>query len=169
VVLGWNHAEDTIECLRSIQASEGVQPNLLYTDNGSEPDRVDLVLDALPEAKVIRHPWDVGVSLGFNGGLVYALQQGAEYILMANNDTIFTAEAIRQLLSGAERHPGAGLLVPGIFYHDYPDVVWSAGSKYRRFPTSIGMRKTPAADDGRFDDDSSLFFSTLCTVLLGKA
>jgi len=28
------------------------------------------------------------------------------------------------------------------------------------------MRKTPAADDGRFDDDSSLFFATLCTVLL---
>jgi len=166
VVLGWNHAEDTIECLRSIQAGEGVKPTLLYTDNGSEPKQVDLILNAVPEAKVLRHPKNVGVSRGFNGGLAHALQQGADYILMANNDTIFGADALQQLLAGAGRHPGAGLLVPKIFYHDHPEVVWSAGSKYRKFPPSIVMRSTPSADDGRYDRRTNLPFSTLCTVLL---
>ena len=141
LVLGWNHAEDTVECLRSLRASQGVDVKLLYTDNGSTPDQVEQVCREVPGAAVIRHPKNVGVPRGFNGGLAYALQHGADHIFMANNDTTVAPDAIRILLDAAEREPRAGILMPRIFYYDDPDLVWSAGSRFRRFPPAIVMRK----------------------------
>jgi GT2 family glycosyltransferase len=166
VVLGWNHAEDTVECLASLAASRPTAPTLLYTDNGSRDEEVRKVLDGVPLAKVVRHPANVGVPRGFNGGLSWALRQGAEFVFMANNDTILDPDCIATLLRAATEFPKAGILVPRILYHDAKDVVWSAGSRYRRFPPSIVMRKSTIADDPRYRKGADLEFTTLCTVLV---
>lgn len=176
VVLGWNHAEDTIECLHSLKASRGLDPaqggaslKLLYTDNGSTPDQVEKVFREVPDAAVIRHPKNVGVPRGFNGGLAYALQHGADYVFMANNDTAVAPDCVRILLDAAEREPETGFLMPRIFYYDHKDLVWSAGSRFRRFPPAIIMRKGRSPADA-FDREEELEFSSLCTVLMrGRA
>jgi len=166
VVLGWNHAEDTVECLGSLSQSRPVVPTLLYVDNGSREEEVRKVLDGAPAATVIRHPGNVGVPRGFNGGLSWALRQGADFIFMANNDTIIDPDCIATLLRVASEHPKAGILVPRIFYHDAKEVVWSAGSRYRRFPPSIVMRKSRVPGDPRYLAGEDLEFTTLCTVLV---
>lgn len=162
LVLGWNHAEDTIECLRSLQASEGVDLKLFYTDNGSTPDQVERVCREVPAATVIRHPQNVGVPRGFNAGIAYALQHGADYLFMANNDTTAAPDAVRILVEAAERDPRAGIIMPRIFYYDHRDLVWSAGSRFRRFPPAVVMRK----GRGGFEREEGIEFSSLCTVLL---
>lgn len=68
------------------------------------------------------------------------------------------------LVTGA----GAGIVTPKIYYHDEPDVVWSAGSRFRRFPPVIVMKKTRTRDDGRFDKQIKLEFTTLCMALLSR-
>jgi hypothetical protein len=166
VVLGWNHADDTIECLRSLVASEGVALRLLYVDNGSEEAEVRKVEAAVPEALVVRHPVNVGVSRGFNAGFAYALQHGAEHVVIANNDTIFAPAAVGGLLAAAHAFPDAGLFVPRINYHGAPDITWSAGSRFRRFPPSIVMRSTRGERNPRYREPETLAFSTLCTVLV---
>lgn len=169
VVLGWNHAEDTIECLNSIAASDGVDPHLLYVDNGSDEREVQKVLNGVPSAHVIRHPDNVGVPRGFNGGLAYALQHGADFVFMANNDTIVEPDSISILLRKALDDPHTGILVPKINYYNQRDMVWSAGSQYRRFPPSIVMRKTSNGNNVKLDVEKDLEFTTLCTVLIRGA
>lgn len=166
ITLGWNHAEDTLECLQSLRASEGVRPRLLYVDNGSREEEVRRVLDGAPDVEVIRHEQNVGVSRGFNAGLVWALRKGADFVFMANNDTVMDRAAIRLLLEAAKREPGAGILVPKIYYYEAPDILWSAGSRFRCFPPAIVMNKTLGPDDGRYDRRRDLPFTTLCTVLI---
>ena len=166
VVLGWDHVEDTLECLESLRRTEGVAVRLLYVDNGSKPETAARVLDECPDTLVIRHPRNVGVSRGFNGGLAFALQRDAEFVFMANNDTIMTPQTLGQLLAAADAEPGAGILVPKIYYHGAPDVVWSAGARFRRFPPVVVMQKTSGPDDGRYDHGTELEFTTLCTVLV---
>lgn len=166
VVLGWNHAEDTIECLRSLAASDGADLRLLYVDNGSEDADVERVLAAVPEALVVRHPRNVGVARGFNAGFAYALQHGAEHVVIANNDTIFAPDAVAGLLAAADAFPEAGLFVPRIDYHGAHGITWSAGARFRRFPPSIVMRSTCSEQDTRYRDPEPLAFSTLCTVLV---
>lgn len=166
VTLGWNHAEDTLECLASLKASRGVSLRLLYVDNGSHEDQVQQILDNEPDVEVIRHPKNVGVARGFNAGLAWALRKGADFIFMANNDTLMQPETVLRLLEEADRSPRAGLLVPKIYYHEAPEVLWSAGSRFRFFPPAIVMNKTTGPDDGRYDGFRELKFSTLCTVLV---
>lgn len=166
VVLGWDHPEDTIECLRSLAQSRGVGLQLLYVDNGSRPESVQQILAAVPGAAVIRHPANVGVSRGFNAGLAFALQRGAEFVMMANNDTAMDPDAVAHLVAAADREPRAGILVPKIYFYGAPEVVWSAGARFRRFPPVVIMQKTKGPDDGRFDARTDLEFTTLCTVLV---
>lgn len=166
VVLGYNHPEDSVECLQSLLKSDW--PNLipLYVDNGSEEAALRKVLDEVPPARVVRLRNNVGVSRGFNAGLAYALGQGTDYILMINNDTMVHPLAVRRLVEAAEAEPEAGILVPKIFYHSDPKVIWSAGSRFRKFPPVVVMQKTKVADDGRFDRCTELEFTTFCAVLL---
>lgn len=166
VVIGWNHSGDTLECLESLGRSRGVALRRLYVDNGSTDEEVARILDGAPGVSVVRHPVNVGVPRGFNGGLSWALTHGADWIFMANNDTLVDQDCIRVLLDAAKRHPRAGILVPRILYHDAKDVVWSAGSRYRRFPPSIVMRKSDVPDDPRYLRGEDLEFTTLCTVLV---
>lgn len=161
VTLGWNHAEDTVECLHSLQASRGVRLRLLYVDNGSREEEVRRVLEAVPEADVIRHEQNVGVSRGFNAGLARALHHGADYIFMANNDTTVEPDTLARLVEAAERDPRAGIVMPTIYFHEAPDVVWSAGSRFRFFPPAIVMNRKPPRGER-----PSMDFSPLCTALV---
>ena len=166
VVLGWDHVEDTLECLESLRRSENIALQPLYVDNGSNPDTVARVVEACPDTIVIRHPQNVGVSRGFNGGLAFALQRGAEFVFMANNDTIMQPDTLCRLIAAADAEPQAGILVPKIYYHGAPGVLWSAGARFRRVPPVVVMQKTSGPDDGRYDRQTNLEFTTLCTVLV---
>ena len=166
VVLGWDHPEDTLECLQSLRASQGVSVQLLYVDNGSRSETVERILAESPGTIVVRHPANVGVSRGFNAGLEFALQRGAEFVFMANNDTAMAPDTLATLLAAAEAEPRAGILVPKIHYYGTPDVLWSAGARFRPFPPVIVLQKTEGPDDGRFDPHTELEFTTLCTVLV---
>ena len=168
VVLGYNRAEDSIECLRTLAASDLPGLRLLYTDNGSGEAEARLVMEAVPEAAVLRFPENVGVGRGFNGGLAYALSQGADYLLMINNDTKVAPDAVRRLVAVLDGDPEVGIAVPKIYYYDHPETIWSAGSRYRAFPPVVIMQKTSGPDDGRYDGNLDLDFTTFCAVMFRR-
>ncbi len=168
VVLGYNHADDTVACLHSLRRSTWPRQALLYVDNGSRPDERRQVLEAVPEAQVLAFRDNVGVGHGFNAGIRHGLRAGAEYIFITNNDTIVDPAAIGHLVAEARQTPRAGLVVPKVFYHSHPDTLWSAGSRFRRFPPAIVMQKTSQPDDGRYDAQPELQFATLCSALLTR-
>lgn len=169
VTLGFNNAEDSIACLKSLAASEGVPSTLLFADNNSRDDSVARVLAEMPSVRVIQTGANLGFARGFNVGLDYCLRQGADYVFMINNDTVVAPDCLARLVAEARAHPEAGILVPKIFYFDHPQTIWSAGSRFRRFPPSVVMRKTKGADDGRFDWDPRLDYTTTCALLLSRA
>lgn len=166
VVLGYNHPDVTIDCLQSILQSDYPRLDILYTDNGSEPEHAARVVEAVPGIHAIRIDINRGPAHGFNVGLSYALKQGADHVLSINNDTTFEPDAISQLVAEAEDHPDAGIVAPKVNYYDHPDTIWSAGSRIRRFPPAIVMHKTRFADDGRFDGLTRIDAACYCVVLL---
>lgn len=166
ITLGWNHAEDTLECLASLRASRGVRLRLLYVDNGSREEELERVRAGAPDVEILRHERNVGVPRGFNAGFARALRGGAEFLFMANNDTVMDPDCIARLAEAARRDPEAGVWVPKIYYHEAPRTLWSAGSRFRRFPPSLVMNKTAGPDDGRYDAGTDLAFTALCTALV---
>ncbi|HAL91578.1 MAG TPA: hypothetical protein DCM68_00945 [Verrucomicrobia bacterium] len=169
VVLGYNHPEDTIECLQSLGRVEYEPLTILYVDNGSEPANCEQVLQAVPRCGVLRLDPNAGVAGGLNAGIRHAFAHGADFVIIHNNDTAVDPPFVRHLVAAALAHPDAGMLVPKIYYYDHPDTIWSAGSVFRRFPPVITMRKTRQADDGRFDQPQDLDYATFCIVMFSRA
>jgi GT2 family glycosyltransferase len=130
VVLCWNGREDTLACLASLERMAWSRLSLIAVDNGSTDGTVEAIAAAFPEVAVIRSEENLGFAEGNNLGLRAAIDGGADYVLILNNDTIADALLIEALVSEAQRRPDAGALCPLIRYVDPPDLIWYAGARF---------------------------------------
>jgi GT2 family glycosyltransferase len=127
LTLNWNRPADTLACLASAAAQTHPNCLLMVVDNGSSDDSLAQIGRAYPSALIIASPRNLGFAAGANLGLRAALEQGADYVFLVNNDTFFAADCVAQLLARAA--PGLGLLSPLIYYADPPTLPWSLGGR----------------------------------------
>jgi GT2 family glycosyltransferase len=99
------------------------------------------------------------------------VEQGAEWILILNNDTVLGPDAIEHLLDAARSYDGrVGGVVPKILYHDEPDRIWYAGGEFSPL-RGLGIHWK----DGELDDpgDSQIrdvsFMTGCCCLLSAEA
>ena len=125
VVLNWNRAGDTLECLGSMASQQDVTLHIIVVDNGSTDHSVEQIRAIFPAVELISTGANLGFPGGMNIGIRRALQSGAEKVLLLNNDTIADAQMIRNLVDGLK--PEYGCAAPAIYYADSPDQLWSTG------------------------------------------
>lgn len=155
VIVVWNGWADTLECLRSLEADEYPNKQILVVDNGSTDGTADRIqLEGL-HASVITCPTNLGFTGGNNVGLAEALRLGARYAFLLNNDTTLEADALTRLVEAAEVATGVGLLSPVVHYYDVPGEVWFSGAEIcmRR---GEALHANVATDVGLSDALSSL-------------
>jgi GT2 family glycosyltransferase len=150
VVLNYNGRDETLACLESLRASDWPRMTTIVVDNGSDDD-IAAAVAARFEVTLVRNGANLGFAGGMNAGLRMALDRGADYALLLNNDTLVDPAMVRTLVQAARSHPDAGIVSPLILYRDAPDVVSSAGLRFdpRRgyHGQPIGMGET---NDGQF-------------------
>ena len=130
VVLSWNGRDDTLACLESLERVRWERLNVIVVDNGSTDGTLDAVRAAFPQVATIRSEENLGFAGGNNLGIRAALEAGADYVLILNNDTIVDPDAVASLMAEAQRRPDAGALCPLIHYVDPPDRIWYAGARF---------------------------------------
>ena len=131
IVLNWNLLDDTCRCVSSLRQSDYPNLTLAVVDNGSDPDLYSQLRSRLTEdVALLRSEMNLGFAEGNNLGLRYALEHGADYVLVINNDTVVAPDMVRRLVAVAEAQPDAGLLGPVIYYLQPPDQVWFAGYRF---------------------------------------
>jgi GT2 family glycosyltransferase/protoporphyrinogen oxidase len=140
VVLTYNNYKETEECLNSIRKLRYSRKKVILVDNGSSDGTPGLVREKFPEVVIVENGRNLGVPAGYNVGFRYALNEGADYIFMINNDTIVDHEMLDFLMEAA-KEPNVGILMPLIYYYDDKKEIWSAGARYRRLPPAIVMEK----------------------------
>lgn len=127
VVLNWNGRDDTLACLRSVEQIDYPNFSTLVVDNGSSDDSVSAIRTAYPQVEVIQTGANLGFSGGNNAGIKRALELGANYVLLLNNDTIVDRGLLRAFIAAADRFPNAGAFSAKIYFHDDPQRIWYAG------------------------------------------
>jgi len=145
VVLTHNHYTDTYECLKSVLAMQHQDMQVVLVDNASTDSTPINIRQDFPQIHVIENPANLGVPAGYNVGFKYALETGAEYILMLNNDTVVSVDMLAELLAIAENDPKSAIVMPSVLFYGTEDRIWSNGGRYRKFPPAILMtdkRKT---------------------------
>jgi hypothetical protein len=88
---------------------------------------------------VIENDQNLGVPAGYNVGFSHALDRGADFILMLNNDTTISKDMIERLVEVADSKPKAGVFMPKVLLYQERDQVWSSGGRYRKLPPAILM------------------------------
>ena len=152
VVLSWNRRADTLDCLRSLASAEGPL-RVILVDNASTDGSADAVAREFPDVTLILNDANLGFAAGNNVGLRRALEDGADWVLVLNNDVVVEPGFLPPLLEEAARRPDAGALSPKILLADPPDVVWFAGARYDpRRGYNGRQRGYGERDDGRFDE-----------------
>lgn len=170
LVLNWNGMVDTLACLASLAHLDYHDYEVVVVDNGSTDGPVTAVQEYFPEVVIIENEENMGFAGGNNAGLRYALERDADYTLLLNNDTELAPDFLRRLVNAAETDPAVGIAGPTIYYHEQPDVIWSAGGAidWRRGETRmIGLNEQ---DIGQFGlEPRAVDFVTGCALLAKRA
>jgi GT2 family glycosyltransferase len=125
VTVTWNGLQDTCECLDSLFLQEDVLLDIVVVDNGSTDGATQFLRKKYPNVETIRSERNLGFAGGFNLGITYAIKQGAEYVLIINNDTILDSSMCKNLLFAMSDE--VAVASPVIFYAQDPQRIWSAG------------------------------------------
>jgi len=118
VILNWNQAEDTIACVRAVQAWPVLKPAIFVVDNASAGEDVRQVLAACPGARVVESRVNTGFAGGCNLGIVAALDEGAEAVLLLNNDARLDEAGMARLMDLLAGDAQIGIVGPGLWHGD---------------------------------------------------
>ncbi len=169
IVLAWNHFEDTRECLQSMMTSEGVFLDITVVDNGSTDGTYEKVQSEFPLVNIVRSEKNLGVSGGYNLGIKHAIQAGANYILIANNDIKIDSCMVQHLYQFISQHDHVGIAMPKI-YHYYGDRtrIWTIGARWRKFPPTVKMLAYNAKDSEQYKTARQIDYAPSCCYLLRR-
>lgn len=108
IVVNWNTAEVTCDCLRSIyQQTKDITFEVIVVDNASSDDSVVHFKSKFPEVILIANENNVGFAAANNQAMEISKGQ---YVLLLNPDTIVLDGAIQKTFAFAEKHPDIGVL-----------------------------------------------------------
>ena len=130
IILNWNGKKDTIECISSLQDLKHPNFSIIVADNGSTDDSVDSIKNVYPDIFILENGENLGFAEGNNRAITYAFNNGAEAVVILNNDTIVDPGLLSSFCTSFDNLPNPGILGTVSFYYDKPDVIWAAGGEW---------------------------------------
>lgn len=153
IVLNYNGALDTIECVRSLLSADthSFDHRIIIVDNNSEISDLNLLYDnCSKETKIIVSDTNKGYAGGNNIGIRLALAEDADYIFILNNDTIIAENTLVLLLKFALDNPHAGIICPMHYYYDTDKIINYAGGEIDWWSFKHGALGTNSVDEGQY-------------------
>ena len=148
IVLSWNGREDTERCLEALAAVTEPPIQVVCVDNGSTDGSVETVRDRHPDVHLIENGRNLGFSGGCNVAIRWALSQGAEWVVLVNNDAVVAPDAIAGFAAAAEQHAEAGMMAGKLYLADPPDRIWYAGQRFLAWLGYSGRHRGEGRRDG---------------------
>lgn len=118
----------TLECLASLAALDYRNTQIIVVDNGSTDDSVAAIRERYPDVILIRNERNVGFAEGNNIAIRQALADGADLLMLLNNDAVVAPQTLTALVEAATRNPQIGIVAPVIYSYSEPEHVWCAGA-----------------------------------------
>jgi len=147
IVLNWNGANDTIECVASIKLSSYPNIDIMVVDNGSTDGSVALLQSNYPDLWLIETGVNLGFAEGNNVGMRAAIAAGCDVVVLINNDTTVAPDWLDSFVRAAHSLPAGSILGGKIFYASQPSSIWHFGGRWDRDLCRYDLL-------GRGDDDS---------------
>lgn len=151
VILNWNGRDDTLACLDSVQMIKYPDFKVIVADNGSHDNSIDAIRHDYPAVHLIENRANLGFAEGNNSAIAHALESGAEFIFLLNNDTIVDPEILSAFVGAAERMPASGVFGGKIYYYSDRETLWYAGGFWDERTLTFGEYGVGERDRGQYD------------------
>jgi GT2 family glycosyltransferase len=96
--------------LGSVERQTVTPEHVIVVDNGSSDGTVEKIRSHFPWVKLVQLDENTGFGNASNVGMQKALDLGADYILLLNQDVVLGGDAVERLVSAMESHPRYGIL-----------------------------------------------------------
>lgn len=110
IIVTYNSMKWMEKCLSSLRASH-YPLHIVVIDNCSKDNTVEF-LEKQTDVHLIINQQNKGFGQANNQGMVYALEQGADYCFLLNQDAYIHPDTIDKLLETHLLYPHAGILAP---------------------------------------------------------
>ena len=168
IVLNTNRRQDTLACLASLE--RGACPNcaVIVLDNASTDGSVEAIRSGFPAVQIIPLAQNRGYAGNNNVGIKAALEQGADWVFVLNEDTVLAPDCLSHLVEAGERDPRVGIVGPMVYHHNEPCVIQSAGGRLSSLwvATHIGQNEV---DQGQYPTPRRVDWISGCAILVRRA
>lgn len=160
VIVNYRQPSLTEEAAASLAGQGGMcRVSTIVVDNGSADGSLERLKESCAGCTVLDAGGNLGFSGGNNVGIRHALEHGAEYILLLNNDAAAESGAVEALLSAAGPRT---IAAPKIVFASDPSRVWYGGGHVSRMRGGFYHDEDAASADSARDVD----FASGCCMLL---
>jgi GT2 family glycosyltransferase len=168
LILNTNRRADTLACLASLAASTYPHNAIVVLDNASSDGSVAAIRESYPAVEVVALAENRGYAGNNNVGLQLALDRGADWAFVLNEDTVLAPDCLANLVAAAEADPRVGLAGPLIYHADEPTVIQSAGGVLDRtwHANHLGQNEP---DRGQFAAPRTVDWLSGCALLVRRA
>ena len=167
ILVNYNGVTDTLECIKSLESIYYNNYEIVVVDNDSTDNSLDILKEKIGyKHHVISSNKNGGFAFGNNIGIRYALEKGADYVLLINNDTTVEPDFLDELVNSMEKNDGCGITTGLILNYYDKNLVWYAGGEinWNRF---YGYHKHENKNINRLRlYESEVSFATGCLMLI---
>ncbi|MBE2199059.1 MAG: glycosyltransferase family 2 protein [Anaerolinea sp.] len=167
IILNTNRRQDTLACLASLSESSYPDQQIIVLDNASTDGSVEAIRHQFPEVQVVALRENKGYAGNNNVGIQLAMEQGAEWVFVLNEDTVLHPDCLSLMVQAAVQDPQIGVVGPMVYHYNEPKAIQSAGGRLDRFwqSTHIGENET---DNGQFSSPRQVDWISGCAILVKR-
>jgi GT2 family glycosyltransferase len=130
LIVNYNSKQDTIECIRSLQAAGALLKHIYIIDNHSTDGSVEEISQQFgTEINLVHSDANNGYAYALNLGIRSVCTENYPWFLLMNNDTIVDRAYLQELSTISELHPEISIWNPVINYFDKPNTIWHLGAQ----------------------------------------
>lgn len=165
VIVNYRQAQLTLDCIASLKQMKNTAWTAVIVDNDSQDGSYERLLREGQGCAVLQSGGNNGFASGCNIGIRYALEHGAEYVMLLNNDTAVDPKLLDQLLAASDDRTAT---VPKMYYYDAPNTLWYAGGRIDKLKGTSFHEGENETDVGQYDTAREVTFATGCCILLPR-
>jgi hypothetical protein len=170
IILNFNGSSVIPGLLDSIDKLDYPSFRVFFVDNASTDNSFDLARNRESRAsiEIIINEKNLFFSAGNNVGIKRALEWGAEFVLLLNNDTIVPPALLTQLVDFLSSHEDVGVAGPLIHFADPPGHIWAAGGMVSTWFGLVRHRGIRTPDTGRFSTPSKVDYVSGAAMMVRR-
>jgi GT2 family glycosyltransferase len=167
IILNTNRREDTLACLASLQQGLYLENMIIVLDNLSTDGSVEAISAKYPDVQIVSLEKNLGYAGNNNVGIDMAIDRGAEWVFVLNEDTILDPDCITRLIEVGQSDQKIGVLGPMVYHYDEPEIIQSAGGMLGPYWESIHLAKNEK-DIGQFDRPHQVDWISGCAIMVKR-